>query len=107
MVGSPANTKRPPGLSTRTTSRNDSSTSGMWCSTACPTTRSKASSSYGMPSASATRPSMSSPSACPLRVATLTMPGERSVTDPRRATPAWIKLSRKNPVPQPSSSARS
>ena len=28
-------------------------------------------------------------------------------TDPRRATPAWMRLSRKNPVPQPSSSARS
>ena len=63
VVGSPAKTNRPPGLSTRTTSRSDSSTSGMWCSTAWPTTRSKVSSSYGMPSASATRPSTSSPSA--------------------------------------------
>ena len=58
VVGSPAKTNRPPGLSTRTTSRSDSSTSGMWCSTAWPTTRSKVSSSYGMPSASATRPSI-------------------------------------------------
>ncbi|SHY85245.1 Uncharacterised protein [Mycobacteroides abscessus subsp. abscessus] len=41
VVGSPAKTNRPPGLSTRSTSRNDSSTSGMWCSTAWPTTRSK------------------------------------------------------------------
>ena len=30
-----------------------------------------------------------------------------SVTEPRRATPAWIRFSRKKPLPQPSSSARS
>ncbi len=30
-----------------------------------------------------------------------------SVTDPRRATPDWMRLSRKKPVPQPSSKALS
>ena len=41
-----------------------------------------------------------------LRSAAATMPGERSVTLPRAVRPACMRLSRKNPVPQPSSSAR-
>ena len=51
-------------------------------------------------------PSTSSPSARALRSATSTMPGLMSVTEPRPATPACIRLSRKKPVPQPISSAR-
>ena len=48
------------------------------------------------------------PSDWPLRVATLTMPGERSVTEPRRATPAWIEVQQeKAGAAQPSSRARS
>ena len=33
-----------------------------------------------------------------MRVATLTMPGDRSVTEPRRATPAWIEVEQKEPA---------
>ena len=77
----------------------------MWCSTACPTTRSTEASGIGIVSASATRPSTSSPRFAALRVATSTMPGDRSVTVPRRAMPPCMRLSRKNPVPQPSSRA--
>ena len=76
----------------------------MWCSTACPrrgrTTR---------PDTAATprqqRPSIAKPRAEALRCAAATMPGEMSVTDPSRRTPACFRLSRKNPVPASISSA--
>ena len=55
--------------------------------------------SYGIVSASATRPSTSSPSDSALRSATSTMPGLMSVTSPGCATPACMRLSRKKPVP--------
>src|SRR5437588_745317 len=60
--GSPANRTVPPGASTRANSANARSRSGMWWSTACPSTRSKLSSGKGRRSASAASVRTSTPS---------------------------------------------
>ena len=103
-VGSPAITRRPPGRSTRRASANAPRTSGRWCATACPITRSNESSANGSASASARRPSTVIPRRAPLATQTSTMPCEMSVACARSTTPPCARLSRKNPVPQPISS---
>ena len=68
-----------PGRSTRSNSANARARSGMWCSTAWPSTRSKLSSANGSGSASAGAVSTSRPSRSALARSVASMPGEMSV----------------------------
>ena len=85
---------------------NERSSSGRWCRTAWPRTRSNAASSNGSAAASATAVSTSRPSRSAFARSVVSMPGETSVQTPDATIPSCIRLSVKYPVPEPISSER-